>query len=328
MVTFFLTIYTVPEGHVGVVFYGGALQPGIQEPGWHMKVPYISTAAFIDVRLQTDLVTEIPCGTSGGVMIYFDKIEVVNRLHKSHAWQTIKAYGVDYDRTWIFDKIHHEINQFCSSHSLQDVYIKQFDILDESLTHALQADCDKYDVGLEIVAARVTKPRIPPKIRENYEKMEEKISQLKVAEEEAKVLEREEYIKAMRAKINAEREKEVAQIEASREAEVARINADRELSVSQTRMLQKLAEKQAAETIADIDNDIGLKRERTLSDAATYAIQTEARAMDLKLTPQYLQYVLFQSLSASPKTFYGPSIAEIFQPWLPENDKQSLHLTQ
>ena len=27
----------------------------------------------------------------------------------------------------------HEINQFCSKHSLQDVYINQFDRLDESL---------------------------------------------------------------------------------------------------------------------------------------------------------------------------------------------------
>ncbi len=30
--------------------------------------------------MQTDEVTNIPCGTSGGVVIYFDKIEVVNLL--------------------------------------------------------------------------------------------------------------------------------------------------------------------------------------------------------------------------------------------------------
>jgi hypothetical protein len=38
-------------------------------------------------------------------MIYFDKIEVVNRLKKELAWHTIKQYTVNYDRTWIFDKI-------------------------------------------------------------------------------------------------------------------------------------------------------------------------------------------------------------------------------
>lgn len=30
--------------------------------------------------LQTDEVKNVPCGTSGGVMIYFDRIEVVNLL--------------------------------------------------------------------------------------------------------------------------------------------------------------------------------------------------------------------------------------------------------
>lgn len=32
------------------------------------------------MTLQTDEVKNVPCGTSGGVMIYFDRIEVVNIL--------------------------------------------------------------------------------------------------------------------------------------------------------------------------------------------------------------------------------------------------------
>ena len=51
----------------------------------------------------------IKCGTSGGVMIYFDKIEVVNRLNKEFAYETIKNYTINYDRTWIFDKIQYYI---------------------------------------------------------------------------------------------------------------------------------------------------------------------------------------------------------------------------
>jgi hypothetical protein len=34
--------------------------------------------------MQTDEVKNIPCGTSGGVVIYFDKIEVVNLLSTDH----------------------------------------------------------------------------------------------------------------------------------------------------------------------------------------------------------------------------------------------------
>jgi hypothetical protein len=59
----------------------------------------------VQITLQTDQVTDIPCGTSSGVVITFEKIEVVNRLQKSMAYDTIKNYTVSYDQTWIFSKI-------------------------------------------------------------------------------------------------------------------------------------------------------------------------------------------------------------------------------
>lgn len=88
---------------------GGALQEATTQPGFHFKMPLTSVEA-VQVTVQTDKVTEIPCGTSGGVMIYFDNIEVVNRLRPEFVHATIKNYTVNYDKTWIFDKIHHEIN--------------------------------------------------------------------------------------------------------------------------------------------------------------------------------------------------------------------------
>lgn len=54
-------------------------------------------------------------------------VQVVNRLRKEFVHETLLNYGVHYDKTWIYDKIHHEINQFCSAHSLQQVYIDMFD---------------------------------------------------------------------------------------------------------------------------------------------------------------------------------------------------------
>ncbi len=83
------------------------------------------------------MVFDIPCGTAGGVVIEFDHIEVVNRLKKSYVHETIKNYTINYDQTWIFDKIHHEINQFCSKHTLQEVFIDKFDSLDDQLAIAL-----------------------------------------------------------------------------------------------------------------------------------------------------------------------------------------------
>jgi len=52
------------------------------------------------------------------VLVYFDKIEVVNKLSKDAVYMTVKNYTKDYDKIWIYDKIHHEINVFCSKHTL------------------------------------------------------------------------------------------------------------------------------------------------------------------------------------------------------------------
>jgi len=60
-------------------------------------------------------------------MIYFDRIEVVNLLATESVYDIVRNYTSDYDKPLIFDKVHHELNQFCSAHSLQEVYIDLFD---------------------------------------------------------------------------------------------------------------------------------------------------------------------------------------------------------
>lgn len=111
--------HIIDSGHIGVYKRGGALLNSWTEPGIHFMTPFLTKYHQVQVTLQTDQVRNIPCGTSSGVVLQFEKIEVVNRLKKDKAHETIKNYTVTYDQTWIFSKIHHEINQFCSSHSLQ-----------------------------------------------------------------------------------------------------------------------------------------------------------------------------------------------------------------
>lgn len=99
------SLHTVEEGHVGVYWKGGALQKQVTEPGFHVKMPFLTSFENVQVTMQTDSVRNIPCGTSGGVMVYFEKIEVVNRLRKENVHKTMLNYGVHYDKIWIFDKI-------------------------------------------------------------------------------------------------------------------------------------------------------------------------------------------------------------------------------
>ena len=155
-------------------------------------------------------------------------------------YETIKNYTIHYDKTWIFDKIHHEINQFCSSHTLQEVYIDLFDTLDEDLAKALQRDCNIWAPGIEIIAVRVTKPRIPEKIRQNYEQMEAEKTKLLIANEIQRVVEKE-----------AETEKIRATIEAEKIAEVSKISMEKEI-----------AEKQSIQRIYEIEDTMNSHREK------------------------------------------------------------------
>ena len=61
---------------MGVYWRGGRLLKSITDPGLHLRIPFLDTYAAIQVTLQTDKVKDIPCGTKGGVMIYFGKVEV------------------------------------------------------------------------------------------------------------------------------------------------------------------------------------------------------------------------------------------------------------
>nr|POF25939.1 erlin-2 [Quercus suber] len=149
-----------------VYWRGGALLKTINDPGFHLKLPFIT-------RYELVQVSDIPCGTKGGVMINFEKIEVINRLHKDYVHDTLLKYGEQYDKIWIYEKIHYEINQFCNSHSLQQVYIDVFDQIDEKMKDALQGDCRGNAPGIEIISVHVTKPTIPESIRRNFEQLEE-----------------------------------------------------------------------------------------------------------------------------------------------------------
>lgn len=283
-------LHQVPEGHVGVYWRGGALLKTITDPGFHVKMPVITQYESVQVTIQTDQVRDIPCGTKGGVMITFGKIEVVNRLRKDYVYETLLNYGVNYDNTWIYDKIHHEINQFCSSHSLQEVYIDVFDQIDEQMKDALQGDCTRYAPGIEIISVRVTKPTIPESIRRNFEQMEEERTKVLIAIERQRVVEKE-----------SETKKKMAISEAEKNAGVSKIL-----------MEQKLMEKESARRQEEIENLMYLAREKSLADADFYRVTKEAEANKLKLTPQFLELRFIEAIANNTKIFFGEKVPNMF----------------
>ena len=66
--------HQVREGYVGLYKYFGVLQPSTSNPGIHFRIPFYQEYIEMKVSIQTDVVTNIPCGTSNGTMITFNKI--------------------------------------------------------------------------------------------------------------------------------------------------------------------------------------------------------------------------------------------------------------
>ncbi|MBN3274828.1 ERLN1 protein, partial [Polyodon spathula] len=284
------SIHKIEEGHLAVYYRGGALLTTANGPGFHIMLPFITTYRSVQTTLQTDEIKNVPCGTSGGVMIYFDRIEVVNMLVPSAVVDIVRNYTADYDKTLIFNKIHHELNQFCSVHTLQEVYIDLFDIIDENLKLALQKDLNAMAPGLTIQAVRVTKPKIPETIRRNFELMEAEKTKLLVSAQTQKVVEKE-----------AETERKKAVIEAQKVAQVSEIHFQ-----------QKMMEKETEKKISEIEDAAFLAKEKAKADAEYYTAEKTAQANALKLTPEYLELMKYQAIAANSKVYFGQDIPDMF----------------
>lgn len=274
---------------MGVYYRGGALLPRLTEAGYRLKSP-ITRVEEVQITMQKDTVHDIPCGTRGGVMTSFERVTVVNMLPREHVLETVKQYGTNYDRTWIFDKVHHEMNQFCSVHTLQEVYIDKFDTVDDRLREALQHDCLKYNTGIQIIAVRVTKPTVPLAIQKNYEKIEEEKTKMMIASEHQKVVE-----------IEAETEKRRAKIEAEKVAEVSYI-----------RKQQEIMEQEGSRNVSMILDAMHLAKERAVADAHAYRLNMEAEANTKLLTDQFLEYTRTMAIANQTKIYFGDKIPSMF----------------
>jgi len=188
------------------------------------------------------------------------------------------------------DKVHHELNQFCSVHSLQEVYIDLFDQIDESLKNALQADLKKMAPGLEILSVRVTKPKIPESIQKNYVHMEAEKTKLMISTERQKVVEKE-----------AETDRKKSIIEAEKNASVARIVYE-----------AKILEKESFKKMAKIEDEMHLAKEKSRTDAEFYKIKRQAEANALLFSKEYIEIKKLDALSSNQKIYFGPNLPNTY----------------
>ncbi|KAK3249144.1 hypothetical protein CYMTET_41407 [Cymbomonas tetramitiformis] len=276
------SLHMVQEGYVGIYFRGGKLLETVVEPGLYLHLPWITKMVDVQVRLQTDVIRNVPCGTKDGILSEFERVEVVNSLSKDRVYDIVKAYGTDYDKAWIHDKIHHEINQFCSNKTLREVYVEDFSVLDDLLKQALQTDLDKYARGVAVMAVRMTKPSVPLSIRSNYEAMEEQRTAALVAEKTKELVQKQMDTERLRTISAAEKDAEESAIKTKMEAERARAKAD-------TKAYE----------------------EKLVADTKEYAIKAEAAANQVLLTDAYLLLQQTRVWEHNTKAYFGERIPNL-----------------
>jgi regulator of protease activity HflC (stomatin/prohibitin superfamily) len=275
-----------------VSFAGGALLNATSAPGYHIMIPFITVHEDMQITMQTDKVEQIPCGTSGGSVIVFDKIEVVNRLKSEFVIETLRNYSTSYDQDMIFSKIHHEINQWCSGHSLQEVFIDKFDQLDDALLKSLQDSCNVWAPGIEIIAVRVTKPRIPESVRAAFENMQIESSKVTMAIEHQKRVERE-----------AEAQRKKAVMEAEKQFAVEKIVSEKRIS-----------EKEAERDLFSIEDDMMVARAKAQADAAFDSAVKQSASDKLLLTDEYLRLLKVEGMLSNSRFYLGSDIPTNFVP--------------
>lgn len=281
-------LFFVDEGSVAAVYFGGALTDSLLMPGYHWTAPILTTRAVVTTRMQTSIVSGVPCGSKSGVMLTFDTIEVVHRLDASDVLQTLKEYGPNYEQTWVRDRIRSEVNQLCSQLTLAQITVEEFDHIDDILMANLQTGLRNFNVGVQIQAVRVTKPHIPAVVKRNYEKREAEVARLKVVTQAAEREIKEAETAAKREVSHAEKQKEVALIDSQRRVEVAESELHK----------------------AKIDDKMVVARGKSQADALKYSILKQAESEAQLLSPDYLEYLRAKTEFANMKMFVGTKVPD------------------
>ena len=253
--------YQIPEGYRGTIKSFGRLREGIYHPGLNWCLPY-ETVELYDIRWQTDKLARVECGSNKGGTVYLD-IEVVNRLKDTPecVYRMAKQHGVDYDQKLIFDYIPSEVGQFCKNYSVEDIYVNQFDKLDEVLANVLGENIKAYhmDDCLEIKpnGVRIGRPHLTDLMRRKFESIESEKKDKDLARQQLETAKVRELQATQKAVMTEERTYLVAQKLAEtsklREQSSAEIQTIRDQSLASQIKSKAQAEAEARKMMAEAD---------------------------------------------------------------------------
>jgi hypothetical protein len=105
---------------------------------------------------------------------------------------------------------------------------------------------------------------------------------------------------------------QVVEKEAETDRRRAVIEAEKLAQVAKIQYEQKILGKESEKRIAEIEAEMHLARERAFADANKYKSDNEAESNKQKLSPEFLQWSMYQALAQNTKIYFGNSIPNMF----------------
>ena len=252
-----------------------------------INIPFTTQIHIIETKPQKDYLRNVDCGTNDGLKLIFDTVEVGNQLLQEHAISTVSRFGVKYDDHLVLDLVRHQLNVICSKKSAHQIAIEEFDQLDDLMKEFIQSENDRQESGVKVSFVRLSKPKMPKEIEDNYLALAEERTKMKVEKEHQE-----------RVMVEKETERKVA-------------SQNNAIKIEQTENNGKvlILEAQAEQKRQTINNEI------TIANAKAHTQKTieEAKGFNaLYSIPGYVDILKAQALADNQKVYYGEKIPQTF----------------
>jgi len=195
----------------------------------------------------------------------------------------IKKFGSDFKSPLVYDRVKADIKIFCANNTIDDIYNKRFLDMVAEVRLRVESSIKRLGGGVEIMNLVIPKPDIPDDIQENYKAVKVQWTAQLVSTQQKKTEEIKKETEMLRAIADAERKKSVLEIT----------------------IQQQILEKEGAQNVSRIANEILREKEENIANIEKYKIEQRAKANQALYTPEYIKLKMAETMSNNTKFYFS-----------------------
>lgn len=286
VVVLFSTFTVVPEGHVGLYWVLGKLQPKlITMPLFYLplysKITFVKYIQDHDEAKDHNTKDFLSCVSKEGVTLYFESVKIANQIKQESIIEVVRKFGMEYDKVLVVRPVAQKMKEVCAEMTVDDIEINRFKELDDILRIDIQNQVSQYGITVDWV--RISGIVVPKEIKnKRLDLASEKADKLLVDERSKK----EKSLKEHEIYLAAEDEK-------------------KRTHEFQSRAARTLIEAEARKRERDYDNQIIVANAKAMSEKQLLEFENLKRLFAI---PGYTEVEIAKATSENQKIYYGEKI--------------------